>query len=68
MQLLSSPFNKDNEYTDILLQEYIKSDYDVRVVVLKDEVMALLTERDPYPYNTFNREELNKHIYSYYNN
>ena len=30
--------------------------------------MALLTERDPYPYNTFNREELNKHIYSYYNN
>ena len=36
--------------------------------VLKDEVMALLTERDPYPYNTFNREELNKHIYSYYNN
>ena len=42
VQLLSSPFNKDNEYTDILLQEYIKSDYDVRVVVLKDEVIGAI--------------------------
>jgi RimK family alpha-L-glutamate ligase len=42
VQLLTSPFNRDNEYTDILLQEYIKSDYDVRVVVLKEEVIGAI--------------------------
>ena len=36
--------------------------------VLKDEVLALLVERDPYPYNTFNRTELTKYINYYYNN
>ena len=42
VQLLLSPFNKDNEYTDLLLQEQIKTDYDVRVIVLKDEVIGAI--------------------------
>ena len=42
VQLLTSPFNKDNEYTDLLLQEQIKTDYDVRVIVLKDEVIGAI--------------------------
>ena len=33
---------RENKYIDILLQEYIKTDYDVRVIVLKDKVMGAM--------------------------
>jgi len=35
--------------------------------ILKDEVLSLLVDSDPYPYNTFDRNELNKLVHSYYN-
>ena len=33
---------RENRYIDILLQEFIKTDYDVRVIVLKDRVMGAM--------------------------
>ena len=33
---------RENKYIDILLQEFIKTDYDVRVVVLKNRVMGAM--------------------------
>ena len=36
--------------------------------ILKEEVLALLVDQDPYPKNTFNRIELNKYVNSYFNN
>ena len=36
--------------------------------ILKEEVLALLVDQDPYPRNTFNRIELNKYVNSYFNN
>ena len=33
---------RENRYIDILLQEFIKTDYDVRVIVLKDKVMGAM--------------------------
>ena len=33
---------RENRYIDILLQEYIKTDYDVRVIVLKNKVMGAM--------------------------
>ena len=33
---------REDRYIDILLQEYIKTDYDVRVIVLKGKVMGAM--------------------------
>ena len=33
---------RESEFQDILLQEYIKSDYDVRVIVFRDEVIGVM--------------------------
>ena len=33
---------RENKYIDILLQEFIKTDYDVRVIVLKNRVMGAM--------------------------
>jgi|TARA_B110001454_G_C12706548_1_gene428828 ribosomal protein S6--L-glutamate ligase len=33
---------RESEFQDILLQEYIKADYDVRVIVFKDEVIGVM--------------------------
>tara|TARA_B100001250_G_C19817562_1_gene799599 strand:+ start:12329 stop:14167 length:1839 start_codon:yes stop_codon:yes gene_type:complete len=42
-------------------------DYSLRNI-LKDEVMSLLVDQDPYPYNTFDRIELNKYVNGFYKN
>ena len=42
--------------------------YDTLNSVLKDDVLELLVERDPYPKNTFNRIEMNHYVNSFYNN
>jgi len=61
-----------NKYPNTIIQQEKKGfsfnlEHSLKTV-LKDEVMALLVDRDPYPSNTFNREGLNKFINSYYNN
>jgi ribosomal protein S6--L-glutamate ligase len=33
---------RENEYIDIILQEQIKTDYDVRVIVLQDEIIGVM--------------------------
>lgn len=33
---------RESEFQDILLQEYIKADYDVRVIVFRDEVIGVM--------------------------
>ena len=33
---------RESEFADLLLQEYIKADYDVRVIVFKDEVIGVM--------------------------
>ena len=33
---------RENRYIDILLQEYIKTDYDVRVIVVAGEIMGAM--------------------------